>query len=213
VIQKSDRLFYRTGLVASILLVSFFVCFSLFWLFLWSRYPRLYRENGPMENFQAGCLFVGMVFLLKGSWSATNPPRRILLLGIMLLYLTMLVREIDLRGSSLSWLHYWLHGGVRNIWLGSCWAVALILFLRNARPVWNEFRGWLREPAAGWLLLAGVGWILAAGIDKLKPFASSGGNLMAEELLEVNAAVAMLASATMPTFFKSRVAPDVLTEG
>ncbi len=202
--EKSDRVLYRIPLATTFLLAGFFFCFSLFWLYLGNQFPLIYRENGPMENFQAACLFLSLLFLWFCIWTANRPAQRILFCGLMLLYLNMLVRELDFRSFDLPRLNFWLRGSVRNVWLSFCWAAGLILFLRNARPVWNEFLGWLRQPASAWLLLAGSGWIIGGAIDQLKPFTGSPRNLMAEELVETNAAMAMLASAALTTFFRNR---------
>jgi hypothetical protein len=84
---------------------------------------------------------------------------------------------------------------VRDVVLGFCWFAGLILFLKNARPVWREFIDWLYRPAGALLLLAGAGWLLGGLIDQFKPLDGKAANLMAEELLEINAAAAMLAGA------------------
>ena len=181
--------------MASLGLAASFVGVTLLWLVLWRQDPQLFRENGPMENAQAGCLFIGMALLAGASWKSKRASQRILFGGLMLLYLTMLVRELDFRNLNAPRLHFWLHGRVRDVVLGFCWFAGLMLFLRNARPVWREFIDWLYRPAGAWLLLAGAGWFLGGLFDQFKPLEGKQANLMAEELLEINAGVAMLAGA------------------
>jgi hypothetical protein len=160
-----------------------------------------------MENLQAACVFAGMLLLAKRIWTARDSAQRVLFCGLTLLYLTLLIRELDLREFDLPLLNTFLRGRGRNIWLGLCWLGALVLFLRQARPVWKVFVGWLSQPGGALLLLAGGGWILGGLVDQLKPFASKAQNLLIEELIESNAAITMLACAIWAGIKRNGSAP------
>jgi len=110
----------------------------------------------------------------------------------VLLYGTLLVLEVDLREFDLPRINRLLNGKVRNVWLGGLWALGLVLFLRDARNVWSIFLRWLPTRACSLLLMAGALWFAGALFDKLKPFSNQDTDLMAEELVETNAALLML---------------------
>lgn len=169
-----------------------------FWFWLQQHDPQIFREHGPMENFQAASLLVGILFLLRVVHSSrSSPSRRVFLGGLILLYSTLILLEFDVRHFHISWLSWLLSGTVRNAWVGGVWLGAFVLFLRHRRGAWAEFLAWLSTPAAALLLLAGVFWASGWLVDQLKFFPALQQNMMAEELMEANAAPLMLASAIL----------------
>lgn len=183
---------------ARLLLLGLIVISFVSWFWLERLDPRIFREHGPMENFQVGCLAVGIFFLLRAARRASSsPPRRLFLGGIILLYGTFLLLEFDVREFHIPWLTLLLNGTVRNVWVGSLWLFGLIAFLRRARSTWAEFVAWVRTSAGALLLIAGCFWASGWLVDHLKLFASVDGNLMLEELMEANAAPLMLISAIL----------------
>jgi hypothetical protein len=59
---------------------------------------------------------------------------------------------------------------------------------------------WLGSPAGRILLVAGLFWVVAAAVDKADAFGTKRRNMLAEELIEVNAALLMAFSAIISMF-------------
>ena len=156
--------------------------------------PEISRENGPMENFQAICLLLGILLL---SWTAcrTGPGgRRTLAGGLALFYATFLVLEVDVRDWEVRWLTFIFSGWLRNSWLGGAWLVAGFLAWRNLAATWAAFRSWFATFAAALLLVSGCCWVIASLVDKSFLGQKS---LFKEELFEVAAAWLMFQSAAI----------------
>jgi hypothetical protein len=177
--------------------------FSAAWLWVGGNRPSIAVEHGPMENFQAACLAIGFLFLVALFTRTPFRPLRVLYGSIGLLYATFLLLEFDTREFNWPIANMFLNGPVRNTWLGLLWFIVFALFVANARPVIACFLQWLVARSALLLFCAGLFWIGGAVIDKLAPFNLRSRNLLAEELLETNAAALMLASA-IEEFYSSR---------
>ena len=184
-------------LLPALLIASFF-----FWFWLRHLDPEIFREHGPMENFQVGCLAVGIFFLARAMRGASSGPQRLFLGGLILLYTTFLLLEFDVREFKIPWLTALLGGTVRNIWVSALWVLSFVLFLRHARSTWAAFVAWFRTAAGVLLLIAGLFWASGWLIDHLKLFGSW--ERMMEELMEANAAPLMVISAIL-TFRSPRV--------
>lgn len=178
-----------SGTVAAFLIsiLSVFACL------LWKQYDHdLARENGPMENIEAACLMAGMLVLVWHARRFQLRPQRIVAAGFALLFGTFLVLEVDVRESDLRPLIIALNGRIRDLWLGSLWLGALLLFWRDKWSIWRLCLQWLRTSAGLLMLCAGALWIASAGVDKALIVDK---DLFLEELLEVPATILMLASA------------------
>jgi len=177
----------RWVLTALIVILLEALCF-------WGRSydPKLARENGPMENFQAICLTSGILLFLWTAWRGETAGRRCLAIGLALFYITFLVLELDVRRWGIEWLNAIFNGWPRNLWLGTAWVVTAVLVVRRWPAPWLEFRAWFVTYCAAVLLLAGLCWILASGVDKGFLGEKS---LFSEELFEVAGAWLMLQSA------------------
>src|SRR5262245_62064388 len=158
---------------------------------------RSYRENGPMENTQAACLFATMLLFVWNLYLAKEGTERIFLLGVCLVSGTFLVLEVDLRKVEIPALNRVWNGSIRNAWLGALWIGAFLLFVRQAVPVLACFLDWSRSRAGTLFLLGCLLWLLSALVDKAKPFTSLADNLMGEELIENNATLFMLCSTVL----------------
>jgi hypothetical protein len=166
--------------------------FTAGWVVVQMQGHSLHQENGVMENFQAGCLAVGMVFFVLGLRDSNATAPRILLFGLALLYGSFLVLEVDTRKLDLPTLNRLLNGRIRDAWLGMLWLFGAILFLRHRQAVWRTFVAWVRSPAGQLLVAAGVCWLGSGLVDKFKV---AGGDLFVEELFEVNATLLMVLAA------------------
>jgi hypothetical protein len=170
------------------------VC-TLLWLWAAAVHPRIYVEHGPMENFQVACLVVGCALLAWRARAATQPQERVMFIGLALFYMTFAIREFDTRPFNWPVVTTLLNGMVRNVWLGTLWLVVGYFAYRHRTGVFALGRKWLGTPAGRLLLLAGVLWLLGAVVDKADPFGSKARDMLAEELLEVNATLLMGVSA------------------
>lgn len=164
---------------------------TLLWLWAAAVHPGIYVENGPMENFQVGCLGVGGVLFLWRAWLAKAGVERVVFAALALFYLTFLIREFDTRKFDVPMVTSVLSGTVRNVWLGALWVVAGYFIYRSRATVFGWGWRWLGTPAGRLFLAAGVFWVLGAAVDKLELFGSKPRDMLVEELLEVNAALLM----------------------
>lgn len=185
---------------------AFVLIVSFLWLWASVRHPSIFAENGPMENFQAGCLAVGIILLACAMSRTTAAAPRLLIAGIALLYFTFLVIEFDTREFDWPTVNRFLHGPVRNGTLVTLWTLAFACFCRKRQCVFDCFRLWLWTPGGIRLVVAGGFWVAAWLTDKVHLFPTKGQNLLAEELIEINASLFMLWSAwaTLQHFLRSR---------
>ncbi|MGH8527120.1 MAG: hypothetical protein ACREXY_23820 [Gammaproteobacteria bacterium] len=182
---------------------------TLLWLWAAAVHPKIYVENGPMENFQVGCLGVGGVLFVWRAWLVDERAARVLFAALALFYVTFLIREFDTRKFDVPIVTSVLSGTVRNVWLGGLWVVAGYFIYRSRGSVAPFGRRWLATPGGRLLLLAGVFWVLGAGVDKAELFGSKPRDMLAEELLEVNAALLMLISAIVSMVRTGQPAAEV----
>jgi hypothetical protein len=166
---------------------------TLLWFFLWSRGLTVAEEHGPMEITQAALLGVGLLLLGRSAWVAGPGPQRVLHCGLMLLYGTFLLLEVDTRDFGIKQLDVFFNGIVRNLWLGGLWVWLGVAALRCFWPLWRTFRQWLPGCAGLLLCASGALWITSRVVEQLHLFPEAG--FFPEELVETNAALLMLAAA------------------
>jgi hypothetical protein len=149
-----------------------------------------------MENFQVGCLLLGAAVLAWQARAAKQPHERVLFSALALFFATFALREFDVRKGDWPPLAVsFLDGTIRNLWLGGLWLVLGYFAYRHRARVLTFGWKWLGSRAGRILLVAGLFWIVAAGVDKANAFGTKRRNLLAEELLEVDAALLMAFSA------------------
>ena len=166
------------------------------WLWAASTTRRwIFAENGPMENFQVGCLLLGAAVLAWQARDAKQPHERLFFAALALFFATFALREFDVRKGNWPIASTILAGTVRNIWLGGLWLVLGCFAYRHRAKVLTFAWKWLGSRAGRILLVAGLFWVVAAGVDKVDAFGTKRRNLLAEELIEVNAALLMALSA------------------
>lgn len=146
-----------------------------------------------MENTQALGLFCGLVLYAWHGAREKSLGRRKLLLSLSLIYLTLLVLEVDVRKWGVLWLNKALNGRLRDLWLGLLWMTNSILILRDIRAFWHSGLAWLRSPSGVLVILAGVLWVISGLVDKLRLYPDA--HHFPEELIETNACLLMLLAA------------------
>jgi len=165
---------------------------SVFWWVLWRSHPQITAENHAMEHFQVGCLLVGILFLVGTLRSTADVASRVFFLGLILLYFTVVVLEVDTRKMDVPrWLVFVTNGTVRDLWLGSLWIIAALIFVRG-RPyrILSRFHAWFSTAAGRLLLGSGVLWTVALIAEK-QFYVSA----FVEEWLECHAGLLMAQSA------------------
>lgn len=172
---------------------SFLLVQTLLWSWGWLRFPLLSEENGAMENYQAILLFLGIIPCLWAAVRAKELAQRILCGSLALHFVSFIVLEVDTRQLDAPLFNKLFNGRIRDLWLGSLWLIAGMVFLRHRLPTWRRFMQWLSSQAGRYMLAAGVLWLISGLCDKLGLFPES--HHFLEELLEVNACVLMLISA------------------
>jgi hypothetical protein len=185
------------GLKSNLGILAVAIAFPLLWLWLWRFDARIFREHGPMENFQVVAAFIGLLLLVHAIQRSQNPAERVFFGGLALVYFTLVILEFDVRPFDKPLLNRLLRGPVRNGSLATLWFIGLLFFLRDPRNVWSAFIAWMNRPAGALLIVSGAFWICGGLTDKTKPLASPAQNLMAEETFETNAALFMLAAAVL----------------
>ena len=84
-------------------------------------YPGIGREHGPMENFQAICLFLAaLIFYICQRRVLTRGGSR-LLWSLALFCATFLLVEFDTRHFGWPLLTYVTNGWIRDVWLALLW--------------------------------------------------------------------------------------------
>lgn len=192
----------------NILVCSILLGLSALWTLGWLQNPLLSEENGPMENFQAAALLMGLIPCCWAVVRDQSLAQRILCGGLALLFATFIVLEVDIRKFDAPLLNKLFNGRIRDLWLGVLWGVAGILFLRHRSAVWQRFTQWLFSGAGWYMLAAGGLWVCSAIVDKLSLFPES--HHFFEELLEINATFLMFVSALL-TVKTRRQAPTDAT--
>jgi hypothetical protein len=148
-----------------------------------------------MENFQVGCLVLGAGVLAWRACAAKQPHERVFFVALALFFATFALREFDVRKGEWPIASTILAGTIRNLWLGGLWLVLGYFAYRYRSNVRTFGLKWLGSRAGRILLVAGLFWIVAAAVDKADAFGTKRRNLLAEELIEVNAALLMALSA------------------
>jgi hypothetical protein len=148
-----------------------------------------------MENFQVGCLLLGAAVLAWQACVTKQPHERVFFAALALFFVTFALREFDVRKGDWPIASTILAGTVRNLWLCGLWLVLGCFAYRHRAKALTFGWKWLGSRAGRILLIAGVFWVLAAGVDKADAFGTRRRNLLAEELIEVNAALLMALSA------------------
>jgi hypothetical protein len=154
----------------------------------------LEKENGPMDNLQTLFTLTGAIlFFLAARHSEIG--FKVLATGLALLFLSLAVRELDVRPFMIPWLTAIMKGTGRNIWLGALWVAAAIWFCRHWVATLRAFQIWLRAPA-GCIFLSAIAMLVLANItEKSGFFASETTTMFAEELIELNGQWLLLLSA------------------
>jgi hypothetical protein len=186
--------------------------FSALWLWLSTSAAgaTIFIEHGPMENFQTICIVVGFLFYVR-QIPAARPTNRVLFSALALFYLTFAVVEFDTRELGWPTAALVLNGRVRNAWLATLWLLMGLWALRHRRALVQTGWQWLWSPSGMLLSGAGVFWVIAGIVDKLKLFSPAARNLLAEELLESNAALLMLLAAVAAARWTTQAAAIPIT--
>jgi hypothetical protein len=115
-----------------------------------------------------------------------------------LFFATFALREFDVRKGEWPPLAVSvLSGTVRNLWLGGLWLLIGYFAYRQRANLLTFGWKWLKSPPGRILLVAGLFWVVAATVDKANAFGTRRRNLLAEELIEVDAALLMALSAVI----------------
>jgi hypothetical protein len=154
-------------------------------------------ENGPVENSQT--LFLGIASLVYLSTAVLSTGlERMLFAGLALLAVSLLLREVDVRGLDLNPVVASMVNGLgRNLLLGSMWLALLIACALRARRLLTVFLAWVKTPAGNAIVLAGALLVLGRPFDgKVFGLPVSTAQLC-EELLEVNGYMLVLLSSIL----------------
>lgn len=141
---------------------------SVFWWVGWRSDPRIADEHHAMENFQVACLLGGILFLVGALRATTDVANRLFFLGLILLFFTLVVLEVDTREMDApQWLIWVTNGGFRDLWLGGLWVIVALIYARGEpHRILGRFYAWLSTAAGRLMLGAGVLWAVASIAEK-----------------------------------------------
>lgn len=145
--------------------VGFYLLFIGVWVLLGKNHPAISVENGPMETYQAVCLFIGIGFFMGAFYRSSEKGARVLFTGMMLFYFTVFMLEVDTRPTQHPLLIQLTNGKIRNLWLGSLWLAGAIYFLKNWRTTLQFFRKWIFAYPGIFLLCGGASWFTAEFLE------------------------------------------------
>jgi hypothetical protein len=152
------------------------------------------QENGPMENLQVVLTFAGAILFFLAS-RRSEIGFRVMTTGLALLFLSLAIREIEVRPLMIPWLTAIMKGTGRRIWLGALWVAAALWFCRHWVPTLRAFQIWVRAPA-GRIFLSGIATLALANIiEKSVRLDSEATTMFVEELIELDGEWLMLLSA------------------
>lgn len=177
---------------------------TLIWLALKNQ-PGISAENGPMENFQLVCLFLGFLLWLTASVCSKKISEKIFLVTLALFSVSFFILEIDTRDFDMPLVNKFIRGKYRNGALILFWLGAAIAFLRHKKACWSEFLTWLKTASAACMMASGVFWIISGLNDK---HLLGRKDLYREELMEVNATLLMLLAAILFLRGKKKSVPE-----
>jgi hypothetical protein len=147
-------------------------CLLLLWS-VWQVDPGVSSEGRLMENLQACALFISLVLAIISFtvFRKTVPPY--VSGGLAVLFLTLFLRELDVKNIELPEILVALGSGLgKRLLLGLLWMVAVLAAVNNRWRLKTDILACLRSPS-GHYLLAGAVFYLAGDImdKKLLPLA------------------------------------------
>ncbi len=173
----------------------FLVLNTIFWGALYFDGMVTTKENGLIENCQAGLIGVSGLIFLAGALGRYDPREKIFFGGWFLLCLSFLLREMDIETYNLHPALIWIGSGFgRNLLLSAMWATGIVFFLGHWRTLTLMLLEWLRHPAGVLALLAGSFLLLSLPFEH-DVFAVNAATLeFGEEILEINACLLLFFS-------------------
>lgn len=168
------------------------------WSLIWPHAPKVALENYIMENLQAVSLFIGSFVFFVLSYRSSVVGIRVLFLGFGLLYLTFLMRELDLRQfEDLFAPLVVVNDPIKDYWLVAAWLFSALIFFRSARDTLKAFVNWIRSMPGRLMVIGGLFYLLADIFDKDIIGLSYEDNRFYEEFLELNATSFLIISAVL----------------
>ena len=129
--------------------------------FWWLRNPSIAEENAIMENIQVGLLLLALFFVLqrfRREWS-WNP----VLILFFLTFLTVLLREVDLRPFPLPGYIIFVSSKGRNMALAIGWSVFFYFLIKNYNFSTKEFKK-ITGTTSGRYFILGCSFYLIASL-------------------------------------------------
>jgi hypothetical protein len=165
-------------------------------LYVFRNDPRAQFENGPIETFQVSVIALGALLLCASFWPRPVSFRtKFIVGGLAIIYMIFFLLEFDTRAMDAPILRRLTNGWVRNTWVTLLVVAYTTTLLRHANQLWAVFIEWIWSLPALYFILAGFFWVFAEIIDKLKPVRDPDMAILVEEIIEMDAAVWMLAAA------------------
>jgi hypothetical protein len=136
-------------------------------LLAWQADPGVAEENHLLENLQAAALFLALMLSLVNLAPLRRRPPPYIAAGLAVLFLTLLLRELDLEKFDLPDILTTLGSGTgRNLLLGLLCAVVLFSVARNRHRLKGDTLAYICSPLMYYLLAAATLYLVGEAMDK-----------------------------------------------
>jgi hypothetical protein len=143
------------------------LAFVILLLLAWQADPGVADENRLLENLQAAALFLALVLSLVNLAPLRRQPPPYVAAGLAVLFLSLLLRELDVEKLGLPGVLTFLWSGTgRNLLLGLLWGAVLLGVAMNRHRLKEDTLAYIRSPLLYYLLAAATFYFVGEALDK-----------------------------------------------
>jgi len=186
-------------------LLALALCFGGLYL-LWLRDQKIAEENALMENLQAGALALACGVLLFPLFRAEVASERFIYWSLVLILLSMFLREVDVESLGLpNWLVWWGSGTGRNLLIGCYFLVTAAALATYWNHWYATLRAFILSTTSLMFSLGGALYVSSLPFDKRVSGLAADTNRFCEEAVECGATLIFLIAAGWAVFWSFRV--------
>lgn len=158
-------------------------CFVIYFCF---GSEHFYQENALFELGQNLLLFGGVTAFYAATSISKDKTCQAIMWGLTLFCVTMFLREVDVRGTSLDpYLHSVFEGHIHYVVLSIFWVGLFFMVIGKLAATWRKAVLWLFSPSGAWLI-AGIVFYLIGDMAEKNLFTKNDGLAqMVEESAEL----------------------------
>ena len=158
-------------------------CFVIYFCF---GSEHFYQENALFELGQNLLLFGGVTAFYAATSISKDKTCQAIMWGLTLFCVTMFLREVDVRGTSLDpYLHSVFEGHIHYVVLSIFWVGLFFMVIGKLAATWRKAVLWMFSPSGAWLI-AGIVFYLIGDMAEKNLFTKNDGLAqMVEESAEL----------------------------